>query len=54
MDIAIQLTTYPGLDNRIIIIRAGDEVDAFLCDPNGSTWSSTRSQHERGAARHYR
>jgi hypothetical protein len=27
MDISIQLTAYPGLEDRITIIRAGDEAD---------------------------
>jgi glyoxylase-like metal-dependent hydrolase (beta-lactamase superfamily II) len=30
MDVTLQLTTYPGLDDRIIILRAGDEVDAVF------------------------
>ncbi len=30
MDISVRLTTYPGLDDRIVIVRAGDEVDAVL------------------------
>lgn len=30
MDISVRLTTYPGLDDRIVIVRAGDEVDAVF------------------------
>lgn len=30
MDPTVQLATYPGLDERIIILRAGDEVDAVF------------------------
>lgn len=30
MDVTLQLTTYPGLDDRIAILRAGDEVDAVF------------------------
>ncbi|KAA0693373.1 MBL fold metallo-hydrolase [Neorhizobium sp. P12A] len=30
MEIAVELTTYPGLDDRITILRAGDEVDAVF------------------------
>jgi glyoxylase-like metal-dependent hydrolase (beta-lactamase superfamily II) len=29
-DATLQLTTYPGLDDRIAILRAGDEVDAVF------------------------
>lgn len=30
MDVTLQLTTYPGLDDRITILRASDEVDAVF------------------------
>lgn len=30
MDPTVQLATYPGLDERVIILRAGDEVDAVF------------------------
>lgn len=30
MDITLQATTYPGLDDRVVILRAADEVDAVL------------------------
>lgn len=30
MDVTLQLTRYPGLDDRITILRAADEVDAVF------------------------
>ncbi|MBB5575371.1 MBL fold metallo-hydrolase [Rhizobium paranaense] len=30
MSVAVELCSYPGLDDRIIIVRAGDEVDGVL------------------------
>jgi glyoxylase-like metal-dependent hydrolase (beta-lactamase superfamily II) len=30
MDFDVELTTYPGLDERIVVIRAGDEVDCVF------------------------
>ncbi|MBO9198379.1 MBL fold metallo-hydrolase [Rhizobium sp. 16-449-1b] len=30
MDVTLQLTSYPGLDERITILRVGDEVDVVL------------------------
>lgn len=30
MDVSVELCTYPELDDRIVIVRAGDEVDAMF------------------------
>lgn len=30
MNLAVELSSYPGLDERIVIVRAGDEVDAVF------------------------